>query len=79
MEANRLVCSKCGAAAYYDGRNGDDPILLCGCDKGQWIDDGRGGFYNPTGAKAIQGQVKPAQERPKADGDITITVVIKKE
>jgi hypothetical protein len=25
---------------------------MCGCDQGEWIDDGRGGYYdNPTGAK----------------------------
>jgi hypothetical protein len=23
----------CGASAYYDGRCGDGPILMCGCDK----------------------------------------------
>jgi hypothetical protein len=26
-------CSQCGAKAYYDGRCGDGPILMCGCDK----------------------------------------------
>lgn len=25
-------CSCCGASAYYDGRCGDGPILMCGCD-----------------------------------------------
>jgi hypothetical protein len=24
------VCSKCGKDAYFDGRMGDDPILMCG-------------------------------------------------
>ena len=53
---SNYICSHCGAGAYYDGRCGDGPILMCGCDKGQWINDGRGGYYdNPTGAKAVEG------------------------
>lgn len=48
-------CSHCGAAAYFDGRCGDGPVLLCNCDKGEWVDEGsRGGYYYPTGAKAIK-------------------------
>jgi hypothetical protein len=28
---------------------------MCGCDKGQWIDDGRGGYYdNPKNAQPVQ-------------------------
>lgn len=47
-------CSVCGAATYYDGRCGDGPILMCGCDKGHWVDDGRGGYYiNPKNAHAV--------------------------
>jgi len=42
------VCSHCNASAYYDGRCGDPPILMCGCDKSVWIDDGRGGYPAPT-------------------------------
>jgi hypothetical protein len=62
-------CSICGAAAYYDGRCGDGPILTCGCDKGQWINDGRGGYYdNPARAKPI----KDTQERPKKRRKIII-------
>lgn len=54
---SNYVCSRCGAGAYYDGRCGDGPILMCGCDKGQWINDGRGGYYdNPTGAQAVEGK-----------------------
>jgi hypothetical protein len=30
---SNYVCSYCGAAAYYDGRCGDGPVLMCGCDK----------------------------------------------
>lgn len=49
------VCSVCGAAAYYDGRCGDGPILMCGCDKGEWINDGRGGYYdNPKNAQPVK-------------------------
>ena len=52
---SNYVCSHCGAGAFYDGRCGDGPVLMCNCDKGQWIDDGRGGYYdNPTGAKPIE-------------------------
>lgn len=29
-------CNKCGATAYYDGRCGDGPILMCGCDKSEY-------------------------------------------
>jgi len=52
------VCSVCGEAAYYDGRCGDGPVLVCGCDKGEWVDEGnRGGYYiNPTGAKPVKGK-----------------------
>jgi hypothetical protein len=34
------VCSTCGASAYYDGRMGDGPILMCGCGRPipQWDD-----------------------------------------
>lgn len=52
-------CSNCGAAACYDGRCGDGPILMCGCDKRgrRWINDGRGGYYtNPSGAVPVEGE-----------------------
>jgi hypothetical protein len=52
-------CSNCGAAAYYDGRCGDGPILMCGCDKRgrRWVNDGRGGYYtNPSGAEPVEGE-----------------------
>jgi len=58
-------CSACGAEAYFDGRCGDGPVLLCGCDRGEWVDDGRGGFNWPTGAKAIRGVPRP----PRRDED----------
>jgi hypothetical protein len=47
-------CSVCGAGAFYDGRCGDGPILLCGCDQGQYVDEGsRGGYHvNDTGARS---------------------------
>lgn len=51
----RWYCSNCGSEAYYDGRNGDGPILMCKCDQGEWINDGRGGYYaNQTGAKPVE-------------------------
>lgn len=30
---SQYKCNLCGAGAYYDGRCGDGPILMCGCDK----------------------------------------------
>jgi len=52
---SQYCCSNCGAEAYYDGRCGDGPILMCNCDRrGRWIDDGRGGYYeNPSNARAV--------------------------
>jgi hypothetical protein len=55
---SNYVCSSCGAAAYYDGRCGDGPVLMCGCDKRgrRWVNDGRGGYYtNPSGAEPVEG------------------------
>lgn len=38
------VCSQCGKPAYYDGRCGDGPILMCNCaKKGPYYYDGRCG------------------------------------
>ena len=38
------ACSRCGQFAYYDGRCGDGPVLLCGCDEiGPVMEDTRGG------------------------------------
>jgi hypothetical protein len=50
------ICSNCSAPAYIDGRDGDEIILLCGCDRRdrEWIEDGDGGHWtNPSGAKPI--------------------------
>ncbi len=50
------ACSVCGAEAYHDGRMGDGPILMCGCDKrgSRWVNDGRGGYRtNPSGAEPV--------------------------
>ncbi len=51
------VCNRCGAAAYYDGRCGDGPVLICGCDKrGRSYIDTRGGAPEriwPNGADAV--------------------------
>jgi len=48
-------CSVCGAEAYHDGRMGDGPILMCGCDKrgSRWVNDGRGYRTNPSGAEPV--------------------------
>lgn len=40
-------CSHCGSPAFYDGRCGDGPVLICVCVSEQntrWINDGRGGY-----------------------------------
>ena len=68
-----LVCSVCGAAAYYDGRCGDSAVLTCGCDRrGPWIDDGRGGYYdNPDHARPIN--VGPNPPPPTARPAPTVT------
>lgn len=53
------MCSNCGAAAYYDGRCGDGPVLVCGCDKRgrRWVADRCGGYYtNPTNARPVEGE-----------------------
>lgn len=61
---SKYRCSVCGSEAYYDGRCGDGPILVCGCDKGRWINDGRGGYHeNPTGAHAIEEQYWDGRRR----------------
>jgi Protein of unknown function (DUF2934) len=36
------VCSRCGSGAYFDGRCGDGPILMCGC----------GGYASPVPASS---------------------------
>jgi hypothetical protein len=57
---SNYVCSNCGAAAYYDGRCGDGPVLMCGCDKRgrRYVNEGsRGGYYtNPSGATPVEGE-----------------------
>ncbi len=61
---NDYVCSRCGAKAFYDGRCGDGPVLMCGCDrKGSvYVQDGRGGYWtNPT-------QAQPVKEDDYSDG-----------
>lgn len=65
-------CSNCGAAAFHDGRCGDGPILMCGCDKrgARWVNDGRGGYYtNPSGAEPVPSQENIAGYDPYWDND----------
>ncbi len=45
------ICNKCGKEAFYDGRCGDGPILICGCDKIGSYYDGRD--WIPGDAKAV--------------------------
>jgi len=57
--SNYWACSECGEWAYYDGRCGDPPVLLCGCDqKGPVIEDSRSGsisqYYPAATAQPIK-------------------------
>ncbi len=61
---SNYVCSECGAAAYYDGRCGDGPILMCGCDKkGKPAYDSRMGsvdvYYPEATAKPVEAENGP--------------------
>ena len=59
-------CSVCGTRAYFDGRCGDGPILVCGCDQGKLIKDRIGEYYdNPTGAKPVQTKPRKKTEEKK--------------
>ena len=53
-------CSHCGAEAYYDGRCGDGPVLVCDCvspRNTRWINDGRGGYQvNRYNAKPVSSE-----------------------
>ena len=67
---SNYVCSECGAAAYYDGRCGDGPILTCGCNKRKrrWVDDGRGGYYtNPPKAEPIEREAYEGDDYNRGD------------
>lgn len=56
---NDYICSVCGAGAYYDGRCGDGPVLICGCNELVWVDEGSGGYYtNPLRATPVKGKVR---------------------
>ena len=59
----KKYCSECGAETYFDGRNGDPHILLCGCNRVEWIDEGsRGGYYtNPRNARPVD--VRPSKKK----------------
>lgn len=57
-------CSVCGAAAFYDGRMGDGPVLVCGCDQGPWVNDGRGGYVsNPRNAQPVENTADNSKRR----------------
>lgn len=53
----KWVCSKCEKDAFYDGRCGDSPVLVCGCDRvgRKYIPDrcGMGYYTNPSGAEPV--------------------------
>lgn len=61
------ACSRCGEWAYFDGRCGDGPVLLCGCDQlGPAVADSRMGsvdyYYPESNAKPIP--VSPSYKSP---------------
>ncbi len=65
------VCSNCGAGAYYDGRMGDGPVLVCGCDKrgSRFVQDRCGGHQtNPSGAHPVEGEAYNYDEGAYDDG-----------
>lgn len=64
-----FICNKCGSAAYFDGRMGDGPVLMCGCDEsGQFVDDGKGGYYI-NDAKPVEGKSKPSKKDYSREDD----------
>lgn len=57
---SNYVCSNCGSAAYYDGRCGDGPVLMCNCAKrgSRKVDEGSRGIWytNPSGAEPVENE-----------------------
>lgn len=50
---NNYICSVCQRKAVIKDPK-RPPFLVCGCDKGSWVSDAKGGRYaNSTGAKPI--------------------------
>jgi hypothetical protein len=69
-------CSVCGAAAFHDGRCGDGPVLVCGCDSGPWVNDRLGGYQsNPTGAQAIKDDGYGPKRQVIRQGNRTIIII----
>lgn len=61
---HEYVCSVCGKRAI--SKDTQHVFLICGCDKGSWVSDPKGGHYiNTAGAKPI-----PSNEEPKPQYDI---------
>jgi len=67
------ICNVCGAAAYFDGRMGDGPILTCGCKRlfsdAQPTNSSAGGilpdtYHNAAGAAPVQREDYSPQEDP---------------
>jgi hypothetical protein len=66
------ACNECGALAYFDGRCGDGPVLLCGCDRkgpvayDSRIGGGRGNAYHPAATARpveVDSDYKPPRPR----------------
>ena len=55
------VCSICRKRAVV--KDAQRVFLVCGCDKGSWVSDTKGGHYaNSTGAKPILSNEEPPQQ-----------------
>ena len=54
----RYSCSHCGAEAYFDGRCGDGPVLVCGCDRPITVQD----RFGPESIATTDARPVPALE-----------------
>jgi hypothetical protein len=56
---HNYVCSVCQKKAVIKDPK-RPPFLTCGCDKGAWVGDAKGGKYsNPTRARPILSHEEP--------------------
>ncbi len=80
--SRNYVCSVCGAGAYYDGRMGDGPVLVCGCDRigSRYVKDRIGGYHtNPTGARPVDGRWETPKKRTVIKNGRTTVVIVEEE
>lgn len=59
------ACPICGTPAYYDGRCGDGPILVCKCrHRGPAVRDRDGGTYYPNAPQPVEEEVLEREPWP---------------